>query len=102
MLTMLVGVIFFSSLMSKVANFIDKMNPQAKMQDERMEELKLFLGGLTLPRHAKTKITVRNFQNQFQTFIFTEFFCLFRLHINIILPIRLLLMIFQKRLLNLY
>jgi CRP-like cAMP-binding protein len=56
MLTMLVGVIFFSSLMSKVASLVDKVNPQAKLQDDRVEELKLFLSELSLPRQTKATI----------------------------------------------
>lgn len=57
-LTMLVGVIVFSTLMSKVANLLNKMNPQAHIMKEKMEELKSFLVEINLPRHLRQKAQI--------------------------------------------
>jgi CRP-like cAMP-binding protein len=54
--TMVVGVIVFSTLMSKVANLFNKMNPQAQIVSEKMEEIKCFLVEIELPRHLRDKV----------------------------------------------
>jgi hypothetical protein len=53
--TMVIGVIVFSTLMSKVASLINKFNPQSQITSERMEELKCFLIEIDLPRHLREK-----------------------------------------------